>query len=102
MTSKTRKPCRFLDVIITFFRKIEFFTDVRFLSLTPILSFVVFHIKLMFNIKKMRMCMGVCMPILKTCLYNVDPLKPDFYILKLGFTGVFYESRVGTFLISNF
>ena len=30
----------------TFFRKIEFFTDVHFLSLTPILSFVVFHLKL--------------------------------------------------------
>ena len=26
--------------------------------------------------------------ITKTCLYNVDPLKPNFYIVKLGFTGV--------------
>ena len=25
--------------------------------------------------------------ITKTCLYNVDPLKPYFYIVKLGFTG---------------
>ena len=25
--------------------------------------------------------------ITKTCLYNVDPLKPHFYIVKLGFTG---------------
>ena len=25
----------------------------------------------------------------KTCLYNVDPVKPHFYILKLGFTGVY-------------
>ena len=25
----------------------------------------------------------------KTCLYNVDPLKPHFYIVKLGFTGVY-------------
>ena len=23
----------------------------------------------------------------KTCLYDVDPLKPHFYIVKLGFTG---------------
>ena len=23
-----------------------------------------------------------------TCLYNFDPLKPHFYIVKLGFTGV--------------
>ena len=26
--------------------------------------------------------------ITKTCLYNVDPLKPHFYIVKLGFTRV--------------
>ena len=25
----------------------------------------------------------------KTYLYNVDPLKPHFYIVKLGFTGVY-------------
>ena len=25
--------------------------------------------------------------ITKTCLYNVDPLKPHFYIIKRGFTG---------------
>ena len=25
----------------------------------------------------------------KTCLYNVDPLKPHFYIVKLEFTGVY-------------
>ena len=27
--------------------------------------------------------------ITKTCLYNFDPLKPQFYIVKLGFTGVY-------------
>ena len=27
--------------------------------------------------------------ITKTCLYNVDPLKPHFYRVKLGFTGVY-------------
>ena len=26
---------------------------------------------------------------MKTGLYNVDPLKPHFYIVKLGFTGVY-------------
>ena len=25
----------------------------------------------------------------KTCLYNFDPLKPHFYIVKLGFTRVY-------------
>ena len=27
--------------------------------------------------------------ITKTCLDNFDPLKPHFYILKLGFTGLY-------------
>ena len=27
--------------------------------------------------------------IMKTRLYNFDPLKPHFYIVKLGFTGVY-------------
>ena len=27
--------------------------------------------------------------ITKTCLYNVDPLKPHLYIVKLGFTGAY-------------
>ena len=34
--------------------------------------------------------------IAKTCLYNFDPLKPHFYIVKLGFTGVYI-----IFLISD-
>ena len=33
--------------------------------------------------------------IMKTCLYNFDPLKAHFYIVKLGFTGVYIS-----FLIS--
>ena len=27
--------------------------------------------------------------ITKTCLYNFDSVKPDFYTVKLGFTGVY-------------
>ena len=27
--------------------------------------------------------------ITKTCVYNVEPLKPHYYIVKLGFTGVY-------------
>ena len=27
--------------------------------------------------------------ITKTCLYNFDPLKPHFYTVELGFTGVY-------------
>ena len=29
------------------------------------------------------------LPITKTSLYNFDPLKPHFYIVKLGLTGVY-------------
>ena len=32
---------------------------------------------------------GLSHRITTTCLYNVDPLKPHFYIVKLGFTGVY-------------
>ena len=37
-----------------------------------------------------------CRPwsITKTCLYNFDPLKPHFYIVKLGFTGVHIISLI--------
>ena len=28
-------------------------------------------------------------PSQKHCLYNFDPLQPHFYIVKLGFTGVY-------------
>ena len=38
----------------------------------------------------------VAKPITKTCLYIFYPLKPHFYIVKLGFTGVFI-----IFLISD-
>ena len=31
----------------------------------------------------------VVITITKTCLYNVDPLKPHFYVVKLGFTGLY-------------
>ena len=32
--------------------------------------------------------------ITKTCLYNIDPFKPHFYIVKLGFTGVYIISLI--------
>ena len=36
--------------------------------------------------------------ITKTCLYDFDPLKPHFYIIKLGFTGVYI---IFLFLLKN-
>ena len=38
-------------------------------------------------IRQFLFCILFC--IRKTCLYNVDPLKPHFYIVKLGFAGVY-------------
>ena len=32
---------------------------------------------------------SICGIITKTCLYDFDPFKPQFYIVKLGFTGVY-------------
>ena len=34
--------------------------------------------------------------ITKTCLYNFDPLKPHFCIVKLGFTGVYIIFLIST------
>ena len=34
----------------------------------------------------------------KKCLYNFDPLKPHFYTVKLGFTGVYI---IFLFLLKN-
>ena len=34
--------------------------------------------------------------ITKTYLYNSDPLKPNFYIVKLGFTGVYIILLIST------
>ena len=39
--------------------------------------------------KKKKMDRAFSSSITKTCLYNFDPLKPHFYIVKLGFTGVY-------------
>ena len=33
--------------------------------------------------------LGIPVNLTKTYLYNFDPFKPHFYIVKLGFTGVY-------------
>ena len=35
------------------------------------------------------LCSDFKEPITKTCIYNFDSLKPHFYIVRLGFTGVY-------------
>ena len=39
----------------------------------------------------------IALCITRTCLYNFDPLKLHFYIIKLGFTGVY----IFLFLLKN-
>ena len=38
---------------------------------------------------RLNVFIQVLLHITKRCLYNFDPLKPHFYIVKLGFTGVY-------------
>ena len=42
--------------------------------------------------------LGKCETITKTYLYNINPLKPHFYIVKQGFTGVYI---IFLFLLKN-
>ena len=42
---------------------------------------------ILISIRKVQHVVQEC--IMKTRLYNFDPLKPHFYIVKLGFTGVY-------------
>ena len=51
---------------------------------------VYIHIYLFYLNVEIWLCDGKIMEsITKTYLYNFDPLKPNFYIVKLGFTGVY-------------
>ena len=48
-----------------------------------------------YNVRNIAMLLRECtvtskkVPITKTYLYSFDPLKPHFYIVKLGFTGIY-------------
>ena len=44
------------------------------------------------KMKPTKVTMFSGLNITKTCLYNFDPLKPHFYIVKLGFTGLYIIS----------
>ena len=41
------------------------------------------------NVTDKKRVISASSTIMKICLYNFDPLKPHFYIVKLGFTGVY-------------
>ena len=49
-----------------------------------------FYLKIFFMVKfSVYLNRHVFVNITKISLYNSDPLKPHFYIVKLGFTGVY-------------
>ena len=45
------------------------------------------HSLLIALLRVFRLYNGLIKSIMKTCLYNFDPLQSHFYIVKLGFTG---------------
>ena len=67
---------------------VELQLDIPYLSL-------IFNLKTthaLFGLRRRHICLlwtGIATAITKTCLYNFDPLKPHFYTVKLGFTGVY-------------
>ena len=49
----------------------------------------VFHLRVKENSFDTSAVFSFVSVITKICLYNFDPFKPHFYIVKLGFTGVY-------------
>ena len=47
-----------------------------------------------FEYQRNTLCASAFRNITKTRLYHFDPLKPHFYIVKLGFTGVYIISFI--------
>ena len=58
-------------------------------GLNKILCSLIIFIKIIHTIMKVISALISLVIITKTYLYNFDPLKPHFYIVKLGFTGVY-------------
>ena len=52
------------------------------------------HTIIVLKIEKTSLNYHHLLPITKTCLYNFNPLKPHFYIGKLGFIGVYIISLI--------
>ena len=60
--------------------------DIRYLANTALNLDVITDIRYLANTERN---FDLSARIAKTCLYNFDPLKTHFYIVKLGFTGVY-------------
>ena len=65
--------------------------DTHYVHLISALLMSTHNICFCTEIRKIITCLYVfpLSPIMKTCLNNFDPLKPHFYIVKLGFTRVY-------------
>ena len=106
---QTRKPCPLeFEILSTGYIWYVFATDERATTFMTC-SFVFLHANHLLKrdlLDKERLCFPSRddplserrqnNTITKTRLYNIDPLKPHFYIVKLGFTGVYI-----IFLISS-
>ena len=71
--------------LLTFPRR---FLCCRLLCFASVVSYVAFVCSLFIYLLFFFSCLAKAV-ITKTYLYNFDPLKPHFYIVKLGFTGVY-------------
>ena len=58
-----------------------------------------FGVKL--TIRWVKISAAIWKNIMKTCLYNFDPLKPHFYIVKLGFTGVYIIFHISAAVLTS-
>ena len=56
---------------------------------TPTIISFIYALLLKKNLYKIDLILLLSVFITKTYLYNSDPLKPHFYIVKLGFIGVY-------------
>ena len=88
---------------------IQFFTMVFFLSKLNLLCITFYEIFLTAVINMSLYSHGAAKPrlhrvktktIMKTRLYNSDPLEPHFHIVKLGFTGVYIIFHLNIFVFS--
>ena len=84
MLGKSFSRQQFEIFLLIFFQKIEFDISCKLSSIETICV----KCKILFS-GKIRKNVTIFHTITKPYLYNVDPLKPHFYIVKLGFTGVY-------------
>ena len=76
-----------LVILIFLHEKLQFGTHEK--CLWEVLLMHTYNVSFHTEVRKICISIFIRSVITKTCLYNFDPLKPHFYIVKLGFTGVY-------------